>query len=83
MGDLQDQEQAPHAPGRPLEGPQKAPGGPEEAPWDSQEQARAWRRRAEAFWRLSKLLDDLAVRTRNCAHWCDAQADVWDGKEQS
>jgi hypothetical protein len=40
--------------------------------------ARDWRKRAEAFWKLSKLLDDLAVRYRNAAHWCDLQADAWD-----
>jgi hypothetical protein len=30
------------------------------------------------MWALSKYLDDLAVRTRNCAHWCETQASTWD-----
>jgi hypothetical protein len=56
-----------------------------EADWTPLETAKDWRRRAELFWKLSKLFDDLAVRTRNCAHWCDHQAAEWDavGVEQA
>ena len=53
-----------------------------EEAWTPTEIARDWRRRAELFWKLSKLFDDLAVRTRRCADWCDHQGAQWDAMVQ-
>jgi hypothetical protein len=47
-------------------------------PIDLAEAARTWRKRAEALWKLSRYLDDLAVRLRNMALQCDQEAAACD-----